>query len=272
MFNKSLICLFFVASFSSEIVSAFNGKVVIVTGASSGIGADAAVGFAREGATVVLVGRNTERLNKVASNITANGSSTPLIIAADVSKDAHKIINETIQQLGRIDILVNNAGIGSVDTASTFDLEGFDKVFATNVRGVAELTKLAVPHLERTKGNVVIVSSDAGIHPLPQAASYSMSKAAINMYTKCASVDLAPKGIRVNAVLPGMIKTSFLKPLGITDDIAQMLQDKYQKLTPVGRIGDVTDTTNAILFLANEKSNFINGAELIVDGGILNNL
>lgn len=243
----------------------FSGKVVIVTGASSGIGADAATEFAKEGAKVVLVGRNDARLHTVAEKIKNFGAVAPLTILADVSKDATRIIHQTIQHFGQLDVLVNNAGIGNTDTASTVDLDRFDRVFATNVRGVVELTKLAVPHLENTKGNVVIISSDIGIKPLMQCTSYCMTKAAINMYTKCASLELAPKGIRVNAVNPGLTKTAFMEPLGT--EMVNHFYEQHKHEVPVGRNGEVGDITNGILFLANEKSSFINGALLVINGG-----
>lgn len=248
---------------------AFSGKVVIVTGASSGIGEDAAIEFAKLGAKVVLVGRNEGRLNGVADKIKGNGSPAPLAIVADVSKDATRIIETTVQHFGQLDVLVNNAGFGTFDSASTVDLEKFDSVFATNVRGVVELTKLAVPHLETTKGNVVNISSIVGLHPYKQCVSYCMSKAALDMYTKCASLELAPKGVRVNSVNPGMIVTSFLQPLGVDKAQADALYEKSASEYPVGRVGITSDTTNAILFLANDKASFINGVLFPVDGGKL---
>lgn len=245
----------------------FSGKVVLITGASSGIGADAAIEFAKKGAKVALVGRNEDRLNVVIDVIKKNSSSEPLAIIADVSKDATRIIDQTIKRFNRLDILVNNAGFGVVDNASNIDLEKFDSIFGTNVRGIVELTKLAVPLLEQTKGNVVNISSNFGLKPYKDMISYCMSKAALDMYTKCASLELAPKGIRVNSINPGMTKTSFMIPLGMNADMENELIKQHLSITPARRIGIVSDTTNAILFVTDEKSSFINGALLVVDGG-----
>lgn len=245
----------------------FSGKVVLITGASSGIGADAAIEFSKQGAKVALVGRNEVRLNAVVEKIKNNGSPTPIAIIADVSKEASHIIDQTIQQFGQIDVLVNNAGIVGADSASTINLEQFDNIFATNIRGVVELTKLAVPHLEKTKGNVINVSSIVGLTCAKGAVSYAMSKAALDMYTKCASLELAPKGIRVNAINPGMIKTPIFETTGASKSDVEVIQQNAVKNYPVGRIGEVADTSNAILFLANENSSFINGVLLPIEGG-----
>lgn len=245
----------------------FANKVVLITGASSGIGADAAIEFAKQGAKVALLGRNESRLNDVVNQIKSNGSPTPLAIVADVSKDATKIINKTIQHFGQLDVLVNNAAYGIFDSPSTVDLEKFDNLFATNVRSVVEITKLAVPHLESTKGNVINISSVAGLRAHGAAVSYCTSKATLDMYTKCAALELAPKGIRVNSINPGMIRTSFLQPMGLDDVAAQQFVESEVHKYPIGRIGEVADTSNAILFLASDKSSFINGASLVVDGG-----
>lgn len=248
----------------------FSGKVVLVTGASSGIGESAAIGFAELGAKVALVGRNEVRLSAVVAKIEAAGFASPLAIVADVTKDAPKIIGQTIQRFGKLDVLVNNAGIVQKDTASTVELAAFDTVLATNCRAVVELTKLAVPHLEQSKGNVVNVSSIAGLQPCNIATSYCMSKAALDMYTKCASLDLAPRGVRVNSVNPGVIETPIFNTVGLEGPLLQGFLEQEKKTYPVGRIGVVADTTWAILFLASERSSFINGALLPVDGGKLN--
>lgn len=178
----------------------FNGKIVLITGAD-GIGADAACHLAKLGANVSIVGRNAKHLNQLAEQIESAGSLAPLTIVADVTKDAERIVEETIKHFGQLDVLVNNAGIISQDNAIEANISEFDRVFDTNVRSVITLTKLCVPHLERTKGNVVNISSVAGSKAIPNIMSYSMSKAALDQFTKCASIDLADKGIRGTAHL-----------------------------------------------------------------------
>lgn len=246
----------------------FINKVVLVTGSSSGIGAQTAIDFAKAGAKVALIGRNKLRLELVADKIKNNGSPTPFVIVADVTTDAKQIIDQTIQHFGQLDVLVNNAGIAQLDTVSTVDFEKYDNMFAINCRAPIELTKLSAPYLEKTKGNVVNVSSIAAFLPVSCATSYCVIKSALDMFTKCASLEFASKGIRVNSVNPGTTNTPILQTYGFKDDdsIRQAIQNEAKKY-PLGRIGEVGDVSNAILFLANEKSNFITGVILPVDGG-----
>lgn len=180
----------------------FTGKVVLITGASSGIGADAARHLAKSGANVAIVGRNETRLNAVADEIKQLGLATPLAIVADVTKDSERIVNETIGQFGKLDVLINNAGVVTYDNIVDVKQSEFDRIFGTNVWSAIELTQRCVPHLEKTKGNVINVSSVAGLKALQNSISYCISKAALDQLTKCSALDLAPKGIRVNAINP----------------------------------------------------------------------
>lgn len=155
----------------------FANKVTIITGSNSGIGAACAEYFAKEGALLALVGRRAEKFESVIEKIKEHGVEIePLIIVADVSVDAARIISETIDNYGRIDILINNAGFAIYDDLENMKIEDYDKVMATNTRGAIELTKFALPHLLETKGNIVNVSSIAGVVPVIAAFAYSMSK------------------------------------------------------------------------------------------------
>lgn len=248
----------------------FDGKVVLVTGASSGIGADAARQFAKLGANVAIVGRNEERLNEVAEQIKQSGAAASLSIVADVTKDSERIVNETIKHFGKLNVLVNNAGIAGQDSVDVANLSEFDRILDTNVRSVITLTKLCVPHLEKTKGNVVNVSSVAGLKPIPSVMSYCMSKAALDQFTKCSALDLAPKGIRVNSVNPAMIRTPIFEKFGATSEQIQQALDGAKSRYPLGRVGEVSDTSASIAFLADEKSaSFLTGILLPVDGGAM---
>ena len=162
----------------------FSDKIVLITGASSGIGADAAIHLAKKGASVAIIARNPDRLRKVAEEIEKSGAPTPLAIVADVTKDAERIVRETIERFGRLDVLVNNAGYGKPDNVTTADLSQFDGIFDTNIKSVITLTKLCVPHLEKTQGNIVNVSSVAGLKAIPNLLTYCMSKAALDQFTK----------------------------------------------------------------------------------------
>lgn len=247
---------------------AFQGKTVLITGASSGIGADAAIHLAQLGAQVAIVGRNEQRLNAVVEKIKQNGSPAPLAISADVTKDAQRIVDETIERFGKLDVLVNNVGIVITSKVPDLNMDDFDRVFDVNVRSVIILTQLCVPHLEKTKGNIVIVSSIAGFNPQPNLTTYCTSKAALNQFSKCAAMDLAPRGIRVNSVNPGVIRTPIHETFLGSVENADRFMEEYGKRYPVGRAGEVADTSAAIAYLAdNNVASFLTGLLLPVDGG-----
>lgn len=184
----------------------FEEKIVLITGGSSGIGAAAARHLSKLGAKVAIVGRNEKRLNDVAEEIKNAGSPAPLAIVADVTKDAERIVDETIKHFGKLDVLVNNAGVVAQDSVTSIDMSDFDRIFDTNVRSVIILTKLCVPHLAKTKGNIVNVSSIAGLKAVKNVLTYCMSKAALDQFTKCSALDLASKSIRVNSINPAVIR------------------------------------------------------------------
>lgn len=135
----------------------------------------------------------------------------PLVILADVTVDAERIMSETIEKYGKLDILINNAGFGNYGSIEVIKMEDFDAVMATNVRAVIELSHLAVPYLKKTKGNIVNSSSIVGVSSFHNFLAYSMSKAALDQFTKCSALDLGPKGIRVNSINPGFLYSFFLK-------------------------------------------------------------
>lgn len=225
------------------------------------------------GAKVSIVGRNVERLNQVFEDIEESDSPTPLAIVADVTKDAKRIVNETIEHFGRLDVLVNSAGVAVQDDTITLNLTEFNRIFDTNVTSVIAMTQLCVPHLEKTNGNIVNVSSICGFKAVPNFTSFCMMKAALDQFTKCAAVDLAPKGIRVNSVNPAMIRTSILETMEFTADQAKKIYDEEGKKYPLRRIGEVNDTSAAIAFLADDKTaSFLTAVLLVCDGGISNGI
>lgn len=246
----------------------FTGKVFLITGASSGIGADAAIHLSKIGASVAIVGRDAIKLNIVAQKIHEAGSSEPLQIVADVTKDAARIINETVQKFRKIDVLVNSAGIALISGETLDNLDVYDRVMDTNVRSILEITKLAVPHLEATQGNVINVSSVGGSIVESHGVVYAMSKAALDHFTRCAAVELAPKGIRVNSINPGAIVTPIFETAGMSADaIARYVEQCETTHHSPRRPGSVEDTSSAIAFLASNAANFITGHLLFVDGG-----
>ncbi|XP_055312464.1 3-oxoacyl-[acyl-carrier-protein] reductase FabG-like [Sitodiplosis mosellana] len=245
----------------------FTGKVVIVTGASSGIGADAALHLAKLGAKVSIVGRNEKRVNEVADQIKKSDAPTPLPIVADVSKDAQRIINETVKHFGRLDVLVNNAGIFRADNVVQFDVKHFDSILDTNLRSVIILTNLAVPHLEKTKGNIINISSVCGLRPFDLYTSYCISKAGLDQFTKCSAIALAPKGIRVNSINPATIRTPIFEQIGINESNENQFYEDRKHEFLVDRVGEVSDTSSAIAYLASET--FLTGVLLPIDGGLM---
>lgn len=247
----------------------FKGKVILITGASSGIGAVTAEHFARLGASLALVGRNVSNLNKVADTCKALlPTVNPLEIIADVTTDAERIILETIKAFGHLDVLVNNAGCGAPSTIQQSSLEQYDSIMNTNVRAVYHLTMFAVPELIKTKGNIVNVSSLAGIRSIPTHLIYSMSKGALDQFTKCISLELAPKGVRVNSVNPAVIETSFHCTNGMTFEDYSNFLERCKLTHPLGRAGQPHEVATAITFLANDLSaSFITGTLLPIDGG-----
>lgn len=245
----------------------FNGKVILITGASSGIGAGTAEHLSKQGASLALVGRNVNNLSEV---IKKCGKAPILSIVADVNTDAKKIIDQTIEHFGRLDVLVNNAGVGAKSSIESTSMEPYDYIMTTNLRSVYELTTYAVPHLIATKGNIVNVSSTAGLRAFPVVLTYCMSKAALDQFTKCVSLELAPKGVRVNSVNPAVIKTNFHKNMGFDEEEYNLYLENCKKSHALGRVGEVFEVAEAIAFLASDAASFITGTLLPVDGGKIN--
>ncbi|XP_055301431.1 uncharacterized oxidoreductase TM_0325-like [Sitodiplosis mosellana] len=249
----------------------FIGKVILITGASSGIGEACALFFAKKGALLALVGRNEEKFASVMEKIQDCGvEMEPLMILADVCVDAERIISETIEKYGRLDVLINNAGYGGVGTIETATMEQFDGMWQTNVRAVFELTQLAIPYLIESRGNVVNISSVVSLRAFKNCVAYSVTKAALDHFTRCCAIDLADKGVRVNALNPAFIDTNFLTvAIGIEkdDDAYAEVVENMTKTHPIGRIGSTHDCVNAISFLAKDSSSFVTGVTLPICGG-----
>lgn len=180
----------------------FVGKVALITGASSGIGAATAVRLAKQGASLALAGRNVASLTELAKKL---DDKKHLIVAGDVTNesDTVEIVNKTIERYGKLNVLVNSAGIIATGTIETTTLEQYDHVMNTNVRSIYHLAMLTVPHLIQTQGSIVNVSSVNGIRSFPGVLAYNLSKAAVDQLTRCVALELAAKNVRVNSVNPG---------------------------------------------------------------------
>lgn len=248
----------------------FTGKVVLITGASSGIGAATAKQFASLGASLALTGRNSENLKTVAAQCSQQQNvPEPLIVTGELTSesDTKRILDVTISHFGRLDVLVNNAGILETGSVENTNLEQYDRVMNTNVRSIYQLTTLAVPHLVKTKGNVVNVSSVNGIRAFPGVLAYCMSKAALDQFTRCVALDLAPKQVRVNSVNPGVTVTNLHKRGGMEEEQYEKFLEHSKATHALGRPGNPDEVAQTIVFLAGDGASFITGASVPVDGG-----
>lgn len=244
------------------------GKVCIITGASSGIGRAAAQLFAENGATVVALGRNEKELKALRDETQLTNGILKLQLA-DVLEitQVEKVINDCVETFGQIDVLVNGAGIilnGSIENTA---LDDWDKMMNINLRAVFYLMQKCVPYLEKTKGNVVNISSVAGLRAFPNVLAYCVSKAAIDQLTRCSALELAPKGIRVNAVNPGVVVTALHKRGGMAVEDYDSFLEHSKKTHPIGRVGEPREVAELIYYLASEKASWITGATYEIDGG-----
>ncbi|WP_033294917.1 SDR family NAD(P)-dependent oxidoreductase [Amycolatopsis jejuensis] len=239
-----------------------SGRVAVVTGASSGIGAGIAQALGAAGSAVVLVGRSKRRLSRTAAAIP--GAKVAEVVA-DLRDDgaARAVVDAAVDRFGRIDVLVHSAGIyHQASLAETTD-QIFDDQWMTNVRAPFQLTREARPHLRRG-GSIIFVSSMSGHVGSPDDSAYCASKGAIELLVKALAVELAPDGIRVNAVAPGNVHTPINAEI-ITADLEQ----EINATTPAGRIGVVADISPAVVYLASAASSYVYGASLPIDGGFI---
>ena len=246
----------------------FTGKVAFVTGATSGIGQACAIAFANAGAKVVGVGRKTEALSDLEKKIRETGAEV-LTIEADLSEvqEAERAVQRALEVFGGIDILVNAAGHLSTGTIENTSLEAWDDMMDVNVRAVFQLMQKALPSLIERRGNIVNVSSVTGLRAFPGVLAYCVSKAALDQLTRCASLELAAKGVRVNAVNPGVVVTQIHKRGGMNDDAYAAFLEHSKTTHPLGRTGRPEEIADLILFLASDRASWITGATYSIDGG-----
>ena len=241
------------------------GKVALVTGATSGIGQACAIAFAEAGAKVICVGRKAEALKEIKETIGAE----VLTIAADLAETeaAERVVARAIEVFGGIDILVNAAGHISNGTIENTSLEAWDDMMNVNVRSPFQLMQKALPSLIERRGNIVNVSSVTGLRAFPGVLAYCVSKAALDQLTRCASLELAAKGVRVNAVNPGVVVTQIHKRGGMNDEAYAAFLEHSKTTHPLGRTGRPNEIADLVLFLASDKASWITGATYSIDGG-----
>ena len=243
----------------------FAGKVVVVTGASSGIGRASALAFAREGASVVLVSRDQAALAAVA----AEAAGPTAVVAADVMADdtPARVVGAAVARFGGIDVLVNAAGIiGTASTDQTPD-ELFDRMMAINVRAPFRMMREAFPQLRDRRGSIVNVSSVNGLRAFAGVAVYCSSKAALDHLTRCAALDWAPHGVRVNCVNPGVTVTNLHRRGGMDETRYAAFLERAKETHPLGRPGQADEIADAVLFVASDKAAWMTGDTIAVDGG-----
>lgn len=243
-------------------------KVALVTGASSGIGRATALAMAEKGASVVAVGRNEGDLGTLRDEA-RDLKGAIRVHLADITEvsQVDRLVSETVQHLSQIDILVNAAGIIKTGSIESTTLDDWDKMMLINVRSMFYVMQKCVPHLEKTKGNIVNISSVTGTRAFPGVLAYCVSKAATDQLTRCSALDLAPKGIRVNAVNPGVVVTNLHKRGGMSDADYDLFLENAKKTHPLGRAGEAREVADLICFLASEKAGWITGATYAIDGG-----
>ncbi len=244
------------------------GKVALVTGGSAGIGFAIARAFVREGANVAIAGRNVERLKHAVEAMAERESATPLAIEADVASvvDCERMVAETVERFGALDILVNNAAHFALVPILDADAIEAARFLASNLMGPLHASRaFAAWAFERSRGGAIVnISSIAAVRPAPGCALYSASKAALDSLTRSMALEWGGKGIRVNAVAPGHVNTE-----GVLEDFRAGRLDEAAMLKsiPAGRIADVDDIADAVLFLCGDKARHIMGQVLTVDGG-----
>jgi NAD(P)-dependent dehydrogenase (short-subunit alcohol dehydrogenase family) len=243
----------------------FQGKVVVVTGASRGIGREIALGFARAGADLMLASRKAGPLEAVAVEARAVGGRVE-VLPTHVGKaeEARRLIDETVKRLSRIDVLINNAATNPIFAPTVMADEGvWDKIFEVNVRGPFVLCRAAAERMLATGGGAIVnIASVAGLRPMPGLGIYGISKAALIHLSRTLARELAP-AIRVNAVAPGLVRTDFSRAILGDPDIARVaLAD-----VPLGRPAEPIEIVGAVLFLASDAARYVTGEVLLVDGG-----
>ena len=250
--------------------TAFAGKVVLVTGATSGIGAGTAKAFAAHGARVMLSGRDRARGEVVLAEIIALGGIAELI-TGDLAeaKFCQSLVENTVARLGGLDILFNNAGIVMHGKIETHTDAAWQTLLNTNLSSVFYLSRAAIGHMKQQGGGAIInMSSECGLIGYENLAAYSATKGALVMFTKVLALDHARDNIRVNAVCPGDIDTPMMDAgLAVKEVSSEEIRERLKQHIPIGRIGEPEDVAALVMFLASEAAAFVTGAIVPVDGG-----
>lgn len=243
-----------------------NGKVAIVTGGGSGIGASIAERFAKEGANVIIVGRRESALKETSALDDKISYVVGDITDSNVIKNVISTIKEKFN--GQLDILVNNAGWCPVQPITEMTIEDYDKAFSLDVRALVEMTIESLPLIIKSKGNIINLSSVGATHRAVNLSMYQGAKAAVENFTRVWALELALKDVRVNAIAPGAIRTDIWNVPGLTEEESKKHEESIASTIPCKRFGRVEDIANVALFLASDEANYITGSIYAVDGGM----
>jgi 3-oxoacyl-[acyl-carrier protein] reductase len=250
-----------------------DGYVALISGGGTGIGEAIARAFARAGAAVAVSGRRGAVIDAAAESIGAQAEGRALAIAGDVARrgDCERMVGETVARFGRLDVLVNNAGVSRGGPLGSTSEAVVHEVVDVDLKGPIFLTQAALPHLTRSsaerRASILNLSSSVTVHPVPNYSVYSAAKAGVDMLTRCWAIELAPARIRVNAILPGIVRTPVFETMMPAAAIEQHLA-RFEKLTPLGRIGTPEDVARLALFLTSAASEWTTGAIIPLDGGL----
>ena len=242
----------------------FAHKTALVTGAGTGIGRAVAQRFAQEGAEVLILGRTEATLQETAA---ANANITYSVADLEKEADLDQIVAEIKQRYGKLDILVNNAGWAPVTPLSEVKMEEYDKVFSINVRALVNMTLHVLPLLKASRGNIINMSSVICKNHLLNMSMYAGTKAAVEIFTKIWAKELAPDGVRVNAIGVGSIETPIYGKTELSDKGIQEHIEKITRAIPQGHFGKPEDIAAVAAFLASDEANFVTGSEYGIDGG-----
>ena len=242
----------------------FEGKVVLLTGAGSGIGAATARAFAKAGATVVAADKNQEGLKSLESELGTEKLMTRTVNTSDPAA-CESLINAAIEKFGKLDVLVNDAGVDHMGAVDEGGLEDWERIMGTDLNGYFYMIRFAIPHLRKQKGAIVNVSSVSGLGGDWNHSFYNAAKGAITNFTRALALDEAKHGVRVNAVNPSLVYTAMTEQMKSETELIK----KFEERIPMGRGANPDDIAGPILFLASEAAHFVTGVNLPVDGGLM---
>lgn len=244
-------------------------KVAIVTGAAKGIGRGIATEFASEGAKVVVADVDEGSGRETANELTDEGEA--MFFSCDVSQeqDVRSLIDAAVDRYGSLDILVNNAGVGIYKSLTDSTLDDFERALAVNLRGPFLCSKLAVPHLEAADGGAIVnIASVHSVQNVGETVPYASSKGGVATLTRASAIDLAPLGIRVNAICPGWIDTPLIRGIFADADDPEGMREEVERRQLLGRLGRPEEVARAAVFLASDNASYVTGSLLFVDNGM----